>query len=46
MEEQNDVILDFSTLEPEVEIPDLKDDPDKTKDLTEVVEEVKEVIGE
>lgn len=42
----DNIVLDFSTLEEEVEMPDLKDDPDKTIDLSDVVNEIKEQSGE
>ena len=42
----DNIILDFSTLEEEIEIPDLKDDPDKTIDLSDVINEIKGQNGE
>ena len=47
IEEQIDnMVFDFSTIEEEVDLPDLKDDPDKTIDLSEIVKDVKEEVGE
>lgn len=45
MYEGFDEVFDLSEVE-QVEIPDLKNDPDKTLELTEVVEEVKKEIDE
>lgn len=44
--EEPEVILDFSTLEEKIEMPDLKDDPEDTLDLSEVVSEVQETMGD
>ena len=44
--EEPEIILDFSTLEEEPEMPELKNDTEDTIDLSEVVTEVQETIGD